>query len=149
MSTRQKRIDRVKSVRQDALDRAQAAFGRATQELMSAKDELVLANARVEQARDERLRSSGNFNVDDWHANEAWLKELGRRRDEQLERVHGLELSLEEARAHVTAAKTAVEQMSTLLDQVRREEDKAENVRERKDDDDIASGRWIAAKNAQ
>lgn len=147
MSARGKRLMRVQAVRQEALDREQGALGGAMRELEVARAELTAAQRRVDAARAERLRLSGHVSIDDWRAKEAWLADLAKRVELARARVSECESNVEAARARVTVAKMELEQMSTLLESVHQEDAKAEHARERRDDDELASGRWLAAKS--
>ena len=148
MSARTKRLVRVTDVRQEALDREQGEYGRALQEQERCRQEVRRAQERVEEARAERLRASGDFSIEEWRSKEAWLTELVRRVDLASAAALQQEDVVEQARARVAAAKTLVEQMNVVLERVSQEENRARTAQENKDEDELASSRWIAASKA-
>ena len=143
MSLKVKRYERVRSARQEALDRQQGLAAQARLAVTAARASLAEARIRLAEARDEKLAQRADAIIDDWRAREVWIVELGRRALREEHALADREADDAAARARVAAARTAVEQIEVLVRRAREEALREEQRVEQRDADELAGRRRL------
>lgn len=144
-SARVRRIGKIRTLKQSALDDRSKELAAARESLAAAERalaECVTKRVRALQAIDESRSKA--MAPDEWRQLDAWLETTKLREIAQRQRVAAHENAVELARQAVVAAQSEVKRLDELVSRIREQELAVETAKERKLEDELAGRKRVS-----
>ncbi len=145
VSARVRRIGKIRTLKQSALDDRSKELAAAREGLATAERGLAecvtirhSALKAIDEARTKALAP------DDWRELDAWLETTKLRELAQRQRVAAHENAVELARQAVVAAQSEVKRLDELVSRIREQELAVETTKERKLEDELAGRKRVS-----